>query len=652
MRSKFTILAVWCLLGPAAVARGAHPSEQVDAPVVALRTITPAQTDAVLFNPGMGLYLAGGSQLGYQPAPDAWIFQMADIVYFRPVWSDLEEEGPGSGYDAYFQPIFDFWAKKLGKRVAFRVMSESMHAGCEYATPKWVFEQGVPGVRHIGLRKQQQIDPVFWHEKYLQLYCEFVARLGEYLDGREALEYIDIGGIGEWGEMHLGLHIPGRWTTAQLDETGFTPEKYVAAYRQIIDAHAHAFPHTRVFLNVGDYAQINDYAALRGLHFRQDGLTPRGPSADVGNRFFRPYAPRGVICNYEFHSGLEAMRQQHWDLRTTVDRGMSDPISYLNTNILGMTQWEKAAPDVKELFLDAARKIGFRFVLNEIQVPQQFRVRENRPGRLILEHQWTNAGVAPCYESLALEFTLHDQQDKVVASQLYFPEVSTTQWNPGSVTDHQTVMRIPPGMPAGTYRLKVAMRLPEKPTVNIQLGIAGRDDDGRYLLGEIPAVTATADDLVTLQEGFEQAGPDWSAGQGIKLAVDQTEQHSGGASLRVEGTQSDGWNYAAGRRSFVVYPGSKYRLTCWMKVATLQPASLPPYFKLGINDGQGKWSTNITTNLYDMHRAGEWQQLSAIAETPLNAATGQFAVERGTNESPTTVKIWLDDVQLELLEGP
>ncbi len=317
-----------------------------------------------------------------------------------------------------------------------------------------------------------------------------------------------------------------------------------------------------------------------------------------------------------------------------------------------MKEWEKAAPDVKELFLDAARKIGFRFVLTEAQVPQQFRVRSDRPGRLILKHQWTNAGVAPCYESYALGFTLHDQQDKVVASQIDFPEVPTTHWNPESVIDNQTVMRIPADMPAGKYRLKVAMSLPEKQQASLQLGIAGRDGEGRYLLCEIPAVPANTDDLVTLQEGFERANPDWYAGTGITLTVDRGEHHSGTGSLRVEGTQSNGWNYAANRTQFAVYPGSKYRLTCWMKVDSLQPESLAPYFKLGVNNTEGKWSTNISTNLYDMHRAGQWQQLSAIAETPLDAALGQFAVERGTNDSQTTVIIWLDDVQLELLEGP
>ncbi len=115
--------------------------------------------------------------------------------------------------------------------------------------------------------------------KYLELNNQFVARLGKYLDGRKGLEFMDVGSIGEWGEMHLGLHIPGRWTSEQMAETGFTTSKYVAAYRRVIDAHATAFPHTRVFLNVGDLAEINDYAAIRELPF-----SPGRPDAQRSQR--------------------------------------------------------------------------------------------------------------------------------------------------------------------------------------------------------------------------------------------------------------------------------------------------------------------------------------------------------------------------------
>ncbi len=452
--------------------------------------------------------------------------------------------------------------------------------------------------------------------------------------------------------MHLGLHIPGRWTSEQLEQTGFSRSKYIGAYRRVINAHAKAFPSTRVFLNVGDYAPINDFAAIRGMNFRQDGLTPRGPSADVGRRFYRPYSARGVICNYEFHSGLHSMQKKDWDLQTTVDKGLSDPISYMNTNVLGPSQWENAPQDVKTMFLEAARKIGFRFVLTEAHVQQQIRIRKDRPSRLIVTHHWKNTGIARCYESYALKFTLHDQQDKVVAGDLFFPDRPTTQWDPGSDINLQSVITIPAGMAAGDYRLKVAMILPEKRQRPIQLGIAGADLNGRYLLCDVPAVPLRNEHADLIVEGFEKSKHGWSAARGITLTIDSKERHAGASSLRVEGTQTKGWNYAAGRQEIPVFPGSKYRLTCWVKVDQIEPESLPPYAKVGVHDAEGEWVANIVTNRYDMHKIGQWQLLQATAETPLNAARGQFALERGSSEATTRVRIWLDEISLEMVEGP
>ena len=156
-------------------------------PEVQMQVIEPALNDDVLFNPGMGLYMAGGSGLRYQPAAGAQALSLCDIIYFRPDWNDLEADGPGAGFDAYFDPIFEFWVSERGKRVAFRVMSESMHSRSTHVTPKWVFEKGVPGVVHRGLRGQEQIDPVFWDDRYLHAHCEFIARLGKYLDGARGL---------------------------------------------------------------------------------------------------------------------------------------------------------------------------------------------------------------------------------------------------------------------------------------------------------------------------------------------------------------------------------------------------------------------------------------------------------------------------------
>ncbi|MHB8900666.1 MAG: hypothetical protein ACYC6Y_18095, partial [Thermoguttaceae bacterium] len=349
------------------------------APGLAMREVEPVVTDKALLNPGMGLYLQCGGKLQSLPE-DAWYRPIAAIAYYRPCWVDVEPE-EGANLNAWFDPIFGYWVQQRGERVALRVMAESVSNRYPSATPRWVFDKGVPSVVHRNDYGDKQTDPVFWTPEYLEECCRFIGRMGKCLDGRPGLDFVDIGMIGEWGEMHLGLHMPGRWTSEQLHETGFTHARYVAAYRRIIDAFAEAFPHTRVFLNVGEHREINEYAAIRGIHFRQDGLTPAGPSANVGERFFVPWARRGVVCNYEFHSSLASMKEKGWDLHETIVKGLEAPISYLNTNIYGAGGLAGATEEARRELLLAASRIGFRFAPTRVSYLERLHAAPGRSAR-------------------------------------------------------------------------------------------------------------------------------------------------------------------------------------------------------------------------------------------------------------------------------
>ena len=611
----------------------------------AMQTIAPPGTEERLVNPGMGIYLDGTLDPSLMP-PDAWFANVIAIGYFRDDWADIEPDGPNtSHYDEYFGPIFDLWVRQWGKRVSFRFMCSNMHSRRRCVTPEWAFDQGVPFVKHRGLYVDEQLDPVFWDDRYLEIQEDFIARLGRYLDGRPGLEFIDIGSIGEWGEMHLS-----RWTAEELRATGFTEEKYVAAYRRIIDAFAKAFPHTRVFLNVGDYDTINDYAALRHMHFRQDGLTPSGPSADVGNRFYRPYSRRGVICNYEFHSGYEEMLQRGWGIRETFNRGLEDPISYLHINVTNYWQLADPPVELKEAILDAARRIGFRFALEQLSCNQAVRLDGAHPGRLVVEQTWRNQGVAPCYESYALRWQLVGADGRVFANQVAFSRRPTTLWWPGEQVQQRDLVLVPADVPPGTYRLRVAMVRPEEPELRIQLGVAGRQTDGSYDLGQVAVERVAAKIEIAYREDFESGTGEWTAVAGISLQRG-ADARSGKWSLRLAGTEPGAaWSYAAVQAP--IQPYSLYRLSCWMKVVAIEPSEAPPYLKLGVHDAEGRWITNLNTNQYDLSKLGTWQQLDAYCDTPPEAAMGHIAIEKGALEMPITVAILVDDVKLELLESP
>ncbi|MCX7598680.1 MAG: hypothetical protein N2512_07395, partial [Armatimonadetes bacterium] len=97
----------------------------------AVRTFVPKPSDDVLFNPRMGLYLFYPPQ---DARPDEWFMRIADIIYFRPDWAEVNPEEGVYRFDEWYRPIYDLWVRQHGMRVAFRFMSQSMHSKTKYVT--------------------------------------------------------------------------------------------------------------------------------------------------------------------------------------------------------------------------------------------------------------------------------------------------------------------------------------------------------------------------------------------------------------------------------------------------------------------------------------------------------------------------------------
>ncbi len=641
--TRFTVLALAGLIAIASVAvcQTSAPAGQIPQYAEAVPVLDP---DTVLLNPHLGLYAMGGAN--FVPPVDPWFNKTIDIAYIRDDWFKLNPEEGVYKFDDYFGPLFDAWVKRAGKRLAFRFMSESMHSNTKYVSPKWIFDKGVPGVKHVGIYTPEQIDPVFWDNRYLNIQCDFIKRLGKYLDGRPGLEFIDIGCIGEWGEMHLM-----RWTPQQLEETGFSETKYAQAYRRVIDAFAAAFPHTRVFLNIGghDHLSIDDYAAIHGVGFRQDGLMPDGASYNCGEWLYKPYSRRGTVCNFEFYDGYDGMVKKGWDLGKTIDKAIAAPISYLNTNLGDLTM---APQIVKNELQRIAKKIGYRFVVTKVKYRPQFHLDGKLPSRIFAESTWRNDGIAPCYESFATEWTLVDATDNIVASEVVFPEVPTTQWWQGEEETVRTVLRVPADTRPGEYRLKVSLILPETGQ-HILLGVAGKDTKQRYEMCTLKGIATSDESGAVYDEGFEAAvAQPWSTFAGLTASVDRTASHTGKASMLLTGTIGAGWNYTSFRVPKELVPGAKYKLSGWLMVEKLQGIAVAPYLKMGVNDAGGHWLSNYSTGPYDLTKMGTWQRLECSFDANASGATGDICIEKGQFDGHATLTLRVDDVKLELLEAP
>ena len=154
---------------------------------------------------------------------------------------------------------------------------------------------------------------------------------------------------------------------------------------------------------------------------------------------------------------------------------------------------------------------------------------------------------------------------------------------------------------------------------------------------------------VVYEEGFE-SGNLWHTMPGMKAVADKLA-HNGNYSLLIDGTQQGSWNYTDYDLGLSVLPGSKYKLSAWMLVESMDP-KIEPYLKIGLTDAQNKWIENHSTNIYDLAILGTWQYLETILETTVETAGGHLAIEKGSLETQIKATIRIDDVKLELIESP
>jgi len=365
-------------------------------------------------------------------------------------------------------------------------------------TPLWLFDKGVPGVSH---RNGQQIDPVYWDERYLDQLTIFIKALGTELNGGEGIEFIDMRNIGVYGEMHFGSPKEGMWTKEELVKYGLTEANYINAYIRMIHAYQEAFPETNLVLNIAPGRertnriyntqgwnwvtpgkdQVIDYAAKAGVNIRYDGLSKSSIEFGVISSYYQQYGHHesnkrnGVKCIYEF----AAAENEVTTIQGLLSKALADPVSYINLNF---ARFEKKMNDeMIQVLYDAAKKIGFRFLLTEIKCRAQTMMTSSSFTNIELEQTWLNKGAAPCYKDYAIKYSIIDDRQKTFSESNGIPEIPAWKWFPGKPIKLLSTISIPNNIKDGIYQLKIQMH-DMKNEIPIKLAFDGFDGNNSYHL--------------------------------------------------------------------------------------------------------------------------------------------------------------------------
>lgn len=485
---------------------------KADVPEPGTITVEPTRIDDVLTNPGMGFasfhfgWWCNLPPITYPPEQCAdrvrkqWPenYPKSGTAYFRWHWRDLEPKRGEIDFEMIDRAIQS--ANQMGMTLGFRVMTV---ADGQSGIPDWLTKApyNASGQWHPGDGGR-----VFWPDyrdaTFQREHARLISALGKRYNGHPAVDHIDIGTVGCWGE----------WNTACVSDADSLIDVYkpanrkerqqiVTALTQLIDHHLSAFSKTPILMLGlgGEKMGIMLHATQRGAGWRVDCWGDWGMWGGSWGHQSKLYPPMIAAAAAADPAFVDVWKKApvHLEVCGTLARWheLGWTASKPNGQIYRSFQWalkqhasvlnakSKPVPESYVAPIDELlKRNGYRFLIDRFN--HQRTVRAGTGTTFITD--WRNVGVAPAYLPRTLTYRLRGAS-KIVT----LPSTQDTRtWLPGSWKVRDTIA-IPSDLPKGTYQIDLALldragKAPDtKALPPLHLGTAGRGADGWNTVSEL-----------------------------------------------------------------------------------------------------------------------------------------------------------------------
>jgi hypothetical protein len=479
---KILLLSTLCPIFLLACVSCRHDASTVKHPTI---TVTPAETDEILANPGMGWQTFHLTRKEDKNLP-SWI--PSTVCYSRWSWSEVEPN-PGR-LDTVFIDDAIQKARECGQKTAFRIKACSPNIGKPFH-PAWLKQAGGKELM-VDYNGSGPVFPIpdFDDPATLAIHLDLIRRLGERYDGHPDIDHVDLGSIGWWGEWHLT-----RSRIARMP----TPENRM----KVVKAYQNAFRKTPLVMLI-DAGECTTYATRHGAGWRADSLGDLGSFDPKWNHMLNKYPDlvrdNGLLdvwktapVAFEPPRNVDEFVEKKWPLRWIFNYGLALHGSQFNGKSAKIPD-DKHFRDELERFL---RRLGYRFVIKEFSHP----AHATRGACLSISTKWQNTGSAPCYQPCRVAYRLGGSNgyQKTLVSR-----ITVNHWLPGSIelftgdffkqpadlppgrihTVDDTLV-LPDDIPPGEYEVGVGVVGTNTEEPVVQLGITGRTPDGWYPISKL-----------------------------------------------------------------------------------------------------------------------------------------------------------------------
>jgi len=430
--------------------------------------VNPVESDEFLLNPGVGFTSPNTTDSDMQ----RWNprYPRCANAYYRWYWNELE---PAEGQIrlGMIDSLLD-QVHREKQAFCFRVMCQD-GAVC---VPQWLIDKGLKGKYYDDKDHSKGFQPDYGDPFFTEYHTRLIQTLAERYDGNPDLIFVDIGSVGCWGE----------WNTAGAPE-GFTlPANSVLD--KIIDVYLQKFTKTKLIMLMGGDLK---YAIDRNTGYRADCLGDWGMWSDNWSHMttIYPQSLAGAPGSLEawkhapvafeacgtmstwYTDGMGGRWTREAARDTTIKQSLAWHLSTMNP-CYGPT-YDNVPDEWLAAYREWGKKMGYRFVLRRLAHPGKVSVG----GQLSLRMDWENVGVAPCYYAHPLAVELSDS----VAHRSFVlrTDADITGWLPGAVS-YSTTLTLPDSIPAGEYKLGLALLDLKGEAPRIRFAVQGMDPDGWF----------------------------------------------------------------------------------------------------------------------------------------------------------------------------
>ena len=258
-------------------------------------------------------------------------------------------------------------------------------------------------------------------------------KLGERFDKEKTFDCLDVSLGGAWGE----------------GSQDFPKE----AMEKLMDIYVRVFPNTKL---VGQFANahlLNYIGSKRDIGWRADGLgSPK--HMDVLYPAGFPLVPKDLWkkspVSFESYWWISEWYRKNWDIDRIINLTLENHMSTFNTKSFPIPY------ELKDKIEDWIAKMGYHFVINEVEASDSVNLGEKLSIRLTVE----NVGVAPIYNRLPLYIRLKNGS----VEKTFETDVDIREWIEGKYEENLEIA-IPEDMQKGEYELQVGIGGGEDPSV-------------------------------------------------------------------------------------------------------------------------------------------------------------------------------------------